>query len=86
MDLDMLETIIETNTTCKHILSQLERGEKQFEKIDTQLAEHNGRIRKVEQQQSFLNGKLAIITIGIGSMVTIIINAIIWMWLKIAGN
>jgi septal ring factor EnvC (AmiA/AmiB activator) len=86
LDKDTLEMIIETNATCKHILSQLERGEKRFEKIDTQLKEYNGQIRKVEQQQSFLNGKLAMVIVGIGSIVTIIFNAAIWAWLKIAGD
>jgi septation ring formation regulator EzrA len=86
LDKDTLEKIIETNNTCKHILSQLERGEKRFEKIDTQLKEYNGRIRKVEQQQSFLNGKLTMIIVGIGSIVTIIFNAVIWTWLKITGE
>ena len=86
LDKDTLEKITETNTTCKFILRQLEQGEKQFDKNDARFIRHNKRIRKLEQQQQLLTGKFAMIIMGIGSLVTIAFNALIWMWFKIAGK
>lgn len=86
LDKDTLEKIIETNTTCHHILHRLGQGEKQFDKHSKRMDKHNERIRKLEQQQHLLTGKFAMIIMGIGSLVTIIFNALIWIWFKIAGK
>ncbi|MHC1623448.1 MAG: hypothetical protein ACXQTR_02515 [Candidatus Methanospirareceae archaeon] len=79
LDKDTWEKIIETNTTCKHILKRLEQGEKKFNS-------HDKRIEKLEQQQQLLMGKFAIIITGLGAFVTLIFNALIWIWTKIVSD
>lgn len=86
LDKDTLEKIIETNTTCNHILRRLEQGEKQFDRNDARFIRHNERIWKLEQQQQLLTGKFAMIIMGIGSIVTLAFNALVWIWFKIAGK
>jgi len=86
LDKDTLEKIIETHTTCVHILHRLEQGETQFKEHSKRMDKHNGRIRKLEQQQQLLTGKLAIIIMGIGSIVTIIFNALLWAWYKLPNR
>lgn len=74
MELDQktLETIIKTHTNVTHILKSLENGNEMFE-------DHAERLRALEQQQQFMNGKLAIIIITLGGVVTLIFNLLIWV-------
>ena len=73
MELDQktLIKIAETHTHVTHILKSLENGNETF-------ADHDERLRKLEQQQQFMNGKLAIIIISLGGVVTLIFNMFIW--------
>jgi hypothetical protein len=73
MELDpkTLIKIAETHTHVTHILESLENGNETFK-------DHDERLRKLEQQQQFMNGKLAIIIISLGGVVTLIFNLVIW--------
>ena len=73
MELDQrtLIKIAETHTHVTHILESLENGNETFK-------DHDERLRKLEQQQQFMNGKLEIIIISLGGVVTLIFNLVIW--------
>lgn len=73
MELDQktLIKIAETHTHVAHILESLEDGNETFK-------DHDERLRVLEQQQQFMNGKLAIIIISLGGVVTLIFNLAIW--------
>jgi F0F1-type ATP synthase delta subunit len=74
MELDpkTLIKIAETHTHVTHILESLENGNEIFK-------DHDERIRALEKQQQFMNGKLAIIIIALGGVVTLIFNLLIWV-------
>ena len=71
LDQETLKKIAETYTHVTHILESLENGNDTFK-------DHDERLRALEQQQQFMNGKLAIIIITFGGAVTLIFNLLIW--------
>jgi hypothetical protein len=77
MDLDQntLIKIAETHAHVGHILESLENGNETFK-------DHDERIRALEKQQQFMNGKLAIVIIALGGAVTLIFNLLIWTFHK----
>lgn len=78
MDLDP-EThakIVSTHTHVKHILDELVERRK----IDK---EHDKRIRALEQNQQFTNGKLTIVILAIGTAVTVALNLLIIAYNKL---
>ena len=76
LDKDTLFKIATTHTNVKHIMKDMVVGKETFK-------DHDERIRELEEQQQFINGKLAVITIFVGTVVTVIINGMIWIWSKV---
>lgn len=72
---ELLEKVVETHTDVKHILIALSSGKEMFK-------DHEKRIRKIENQYQFQQGKLTVIVLLIGGAVTIVINFLVWVYSK----
>ncbi len=76
---ELLEKVVETHTDVKHILISLESGKEMFK-------DHEKRIRRIEQEYQFEKGRLAIIVLILGGIVTLVINFLIWLYSKSGGK
>ncbi len=69
MDQELRDKIIETSRDVKHIRERLDEGRRTFR-------EHSERIRKVEQNQQFMIGKMTIVIMGLGALMLFLANFI----------
>jgi len=72
IDPELRDKIIETHTDMQNIKRMLEDGRKTFRN-------HDARIRNLEQNQSKVMG----IVVTVGSMITIVINGVLYLLGKI---
>lgn len=72
-DKETLEKIIETHNNVGHILKKLDN-------IDLRCVQHETRIRDLEENQTEIKTKLALIAGGIGFLASTIANAVIWIF------
>jgi len=72
IDPELRDKIIETHTDMQNLKRMLEDGRKTFRN-------HDARIRNLEQNQSKVMG----IVVTVGSMITIIMNGLLWIVNKI---
>lgn len=84
LDQELRDTIITTAANVEAICKQLDDNRKisaehdkrirRIENICKQVEGHGARIRKIEENQSFLAGKITILTMGVGMTVLVIVN------------
>lgn len=75
MELDKatLTKIAETHTHVQHIMKALDEGKKKFKDCDN-------RIRGLEQKQNLVIGKMTVIIAGIGGLVALLFNGLLWLF------
>lgn len=74
IDKDLRVKIIETARDVQHICNQLKEGKETFKA-------HAKRIRKIEDNQQFLAGKITILIMGIGALI-LFLSGIITKFMK----
>ena len=73
LDKETLIKIAETHTHVQHILNALDEGKKNFRDCDN-------RMRKLEENQNLVVGKMTIIIAGIGGLITLLFNGLLWVF------
>lgn len=63
------DMLVKTSRDVEYIREELEKNDKRYH-------EHDKRLRKVEESQSFLAGKITILVMGSGIIMLAIINVI----------
>lgn len=75
-DPKILEMLIEQRKDLEYIREILKDGKKTF-------STHSAQISNLEKNQQMLMGKVGLIVMFIGAAITVAVNGIIWLWLKI---
>ena len=68
------------------VRDDLDSGKDKFNAIDQTCKEVDDRIRTLEQQQQWMDGKLAAFIMVIGAGVTLLIHFAIWIFDKVRFN
>ena len=72
------EKIIQSATNVKRILETLEKGDREFIRIDKRFQQNDKRMDTLERSQAVLTGKFSVLWMLIGSAVTAVANLIFW--------
>lgn len=77
MHKDFRDEFVEMSRDVKYIREDISELKDQIRSYDT-------RLTNVEQTQKLITGKLSIIVIGIGAFIVASVQALTWLWDKIA--
>ena len=80
LDEDLRDRIIETARDVRHICSRLEEGKETFKNHREKFEKHGKRIRKLEQNQELLTGKMTLLIMAVGAVILFIFNLITRLW------